>query len=107
MLHEIGDMIEKVATAHGFSVVNEFVGHGVGIDFHEAPQVPHYSNNMMIPMTPGMTFTIEPMINIGERKAVINADDGWTASTIDHKPSAQWEHTILITDNAHEVLTVV
>lgn len=101
----IGDVIEAYATSQGCSVVNQFVGHGVGIEFHEAPQIPHHYNQMNIPLVSGMTFTIEPMINAGVREAVIDPKDRWTARTLDGKPSAQWEHTVLITETGHEVLT--
>lgn len=105
VISEIGDVIEDYATAHGCSVVNQFVGHGVGVKFHENPQIFHSRNNSRIPLVPGMTFTIEPMINAGERGAVIDPANHWTARTVDGKPSAQWEHTLLITDTGHEVLT--
>lgn len=101
----IGNAIEEYATANGCSVVNQFVGHGVGIEFHEAPQVFHYANTNAIPLAPGMIFTIEPMINLGVRDAVIDNKDQWTARTKDGKPSAQWEHTLLITDKGYEILT--
>jgi len=101
----IGAAIEPYAVSKGCSVVNQFVGHGVGIEFHEGPQVPHCLNNSKILFVPGMTFTIEPMINAGVRSAVIDNIDQWTARTKDGRPSAQWEHTILITENGHEVLT--
>jgi methionyl aminopeptidase len=105
-IYEIGDIIEKVAKKYGCSVVNQFVAHGVGIEFHEAPQIPHHYNRLAIPLVPGMTFTIEPMINAGVREGWIDPKDGWTARTIDNKPSAQWEHTLLITEDGHEILTV-
>lgn len=101
----IGEAIESYATAHNCSVVNQFVAHGVGVEFHEGPQIPHYRNTLNIPLVPGMTFTIEPMINAGVREAVIDPKDRWTARTRDGRPSAQWEHTILITETGHEVLT--
>ena len=104
-ISKIGDVIESYANSHGCSVVNQFVGHGVGIDFHEGPRIPHCRNSVNILLIPGMTFTIEPMINAGAREAVIDPFDKWTARTIDGKPSAQWEHTILITEDGHEVLT--
>ena len=104
-ISEIGDIIESYATSRGCSVVNQFVAHGVGIGFHENPQVPHHRNKIHIPMAPGMTFTIEPMINAGVREAVIDKNDMWTARTRDGRPSAQWEHTFLITDTSYEVLT--
>lgn len=105
LIKDIGDVIEKVAAEANCSVVDEFVGHGVGIHFHEQPQIPHHKNNLRIPMAPGMTFTIEPMINAGSRRSQIDKADGWTARTIDGLPSAQWEHTLLITDTGHEILT--
>jgi len=101
----IGEAIEDYATSQGCSVVNQFVGHGVGVHFHEAPEIPHHYNNLNILMTPGMTFTIEPMINAGVREGTIDPRDHWTCRTKDRKPSAQWEHTILITNTGHEILT--
>lgn len=104
-VNKIGDVIESYATTHGCSVVHQFVGHGVGLHFHESPQIPHCRNAIQTLLIPGMTFTIEPMINAGEREAVIDPIDQWTARTIDKKPSAQWEHTVLITGDGHEILT--
>lgn len=104
-ISDIGKVIEAYAKAHRCSVVHQFVGHGVGIHFHENPQVPHCYNGIQIPMAPGMTFTIEPMINAGVREAVIDSTDEWTARTKDGRASAQFEHTLLITENGHEVLT--
>lgn len=101
----VGDIIEEHATKRGCSVVNQFVGHGIGLEFHEGPQIPHHRNKSDILFLPGMTFTIEPMINAGVREAVIDPIDKWTARTRDGKPSAQWEHTLLITDSGHEILT--
>lgn len=103
----IGETIEIYAKAHRCSVVNQFVGHGVGLAFHEPPEVPHHRNRVEIPMVPGMIFTIEPMINAGVREGVIDPIDQWTVRTKDGKPSAQWEHTILITETGHEILTIV
>ena len=105
-LLEIGNVIEAIAKKNNCSVVNQFVGHGVGVDFHEPPQVAHHYNHCQIALVPGMTFTIEPMINAGKKEAVVDKDR-WTAKTIDNKPSAQWEHTILITEDSHEILTVL
>ncbi len=102
---DIGAVIEAHATEKGCSVVHQFVAHGVGIHYHEAPQIPHYHSNSQIPLAPGMTFTIEPMINAGSPDAVIDPEDEWTARTPDGRPSAQWEHTILITPEGHEILT--
>ena len=104
LLSKIGDVISDYATSKGCSVVYQFVGHGVGLSFHEPPQVLHSRNDMHIPLAPGMTFTIEPMINAGKPEGEIQ-DDGWTALTVDGKASAQWEHTILITEDGHEILT--
>ncbi|WP_319592261.1 type I methionyl aminopeptidase [uncultured Draconibacterium sp.] len=102
----IGFVIQRYAKAQGYSVVYEFCGHGVGIDFHEEPQVDHASRRNSGPeMKSGMIFTIEPMINQGKAKAVIDKNDGWTARTVDSKLSAQFEHTILVTPTGCEVLT--
>jgi methionyl aminopeptidase len=104
-ISSVGSVIEEYAHSKKCSVVNQFVGHGVGVNFHEGPQIPHHRNKNQILFVPGMTFTIEPMINAGVREAVIDQKDQWTARTKDGKPSAQWEHTILITENGHEILT--
>ena len=102
----IGFVINRYAKSKGFSVVYEFCGHGVGLEFHEEPQVDHTSRKNRGPrMKPGMIFTIEPMINQGKASAVIDKADGWTARTIDNKLSAQFEHTILVTQTGFEVLT--
>ncbi len=105
LVSDIGKTIEPYANSKGCSVVNQFVGHGVGVAFHEGPQILHCKNNIDIPLVPGMTFTIEPMINAGKREAVIDPDNEWTARTIDGKASGQWEYTFLITETGHEVLT--
>ena len=105
-ISQIGEVIEDYATREGCSVVNQFVAHGVGLDFHEPPHIPHHYNNIDIPLVPGMTFTIEPMINAGVREGKIDPNDHWTACTLDNKPSAQWEHTILITEESYEILTL-
>jgi methionyl aminopeptidase len=105
-IYEIGDLIESIAKAHHCSVVYQFVGHGTGVAFHEPPQIPHHLNKIKIPLAPGMTFTIEPMINAGAPAAVIDPKDHWTARTPDGKPSAQWEHTLLITETGYEILTL-
>ena len=104
-ISKIGQTIEEYATSRGCSVVYQFVGHGVGVNFHEGPQVPHNKNSINIPLVSGMTFTIEPMINAGVREAVIDSYDGWTARTKDGRPSAQWEHTVLITETGYDILT--
>jgi methionyl aminopeptidase len=105
LIKEIGDVIEDYAAKQRCSVVNIFVGHGTGVQFHEPPQIPHHRNQTMIPLAEGMTFTVEPMINAGVRDAYIDSNDHWTARTVDGKASAQWEHTILITKDGHEILT--
>ncbi len=104
-ISRIGDCIQSYAEQHRCSVVRQFVGHGVGVRFHEPPQVPHYRNALDIPLASGMIFTIEPMINAGTYELKIDARDHWTARTADGKPSAQWEHTVLITDDGYEILT--
>lgn len=104
---EIGQAIEDYAKSKNCSVVNQFVGHGVGIAFHEPPEIPHHYNKSKIPFAPGMIFTIEPMINSGVRQAVIDSENHWIARTKDGKPSAQWEHTILITDQGPKILTLI
>jgi methionyl aminopeptidase len=107
-LGDVGWAIQKFAESNGFSVVREFCGHGIGQVFHEAPQVLHYGKpGTLEELRPGMTFTIEPMINAG-RKDIKNGPekDGWTIVTKDHSLSAQWEHTVLVTDTGYEVLTL-
>jgi methionyl aminopeptidase len=104
---EIANVIEEIAKKNSCSVVNQFVGHGVGVAFHEPPQIPHSYNNIKIPFVPGMTFTIEPMINAGVKEAIIDKNDNWTARTADGKASAQFEHTILVTENSCETLTQI
>lgn len=105
-LGDIGHAIQRHAESHGYSVVREFCGHGIGQEFHEDPQVLHYGTPDRGPMLEaGMTFTIEPMINLGKRHVKI-LPDGWTAVTKDHSLSAQWEHTILVTGTGHEILTL-
>lgn len=104
----IGYAISKYAVSQGFSVVYEFCGHGVGIEFHEEPQIDHSAHRNSGPkMKPGMIFTIEPMINEGKPRVRIDQQDGWTARTVDNKLSAQFEHTILVTETGCEVLTDV
>ena len=105
-LGDIGSAIQKHAEKHGYSVVREYCGHGIGVKFHEEPQVLHYGNaGTGLTLLPGMIFTIEPMINAG-KAAIRHLGDGWTVVTKDHSLSAQWEHTILVTETAHEILTL-
>ena len=105
-LGDIGAAIQRHAESRGFSVVREFCGHGIGRRFHEEPQVLHYGRpGQGVKLAAGMTFTIEPMINAGKRD-IRQMNDGWTIVTADHSLSAQWEHTVLVTPTAYEVLTV-
>ncbi len=102
---DIGWAIQTYAEGQGCSVVRDFVGHGVGYDFHEPPQVPHFGKRGEgVQLVPGMVFTIEPMINLGGHELVI-LDDRWTAVTKDKSLSAQFEQTILVTDDGYESLT--
>jgi len=102
---DIGAAIQEYAEAEGFSVVRDFVGHGIGKIFHTAPQVPHYgTRGKGKKLRPGMVFTIEPMINEGGWETKI-LEDGWTAITIDGKLSAQFEHTLAVTETGVEILT--
>jgi len=102
---DIGYAIQSYAEGQGCSVVREFVGHGVGVDFHEAPQIPHYGKpGLGVRLVPGMVFTIEPMINLGKKELVV-LDDGWTAVTKDGSLSAQFEQTLLVTESGVESLT--
>ncbi|VCU72297.1 Methionine aminopeptidase [Pigmentiphaga humi] len=105
-LGDIGHAIQKHAENHGYSVVREFCGHGIGQVFHEDPQVLHYGKpGTGQQLQAGMIFTIEPMINAGRRE-IRELADGWTIVTRDHSLSAQWEHTVVVTDAGYEVLTV-
>jgi methionyl aminopeptidase len=104
-LGDIGQAIQEHAEANNCSIVREYCGHGIGRDFHEDPQVLHYGRNGTgMVLEAGMTFTIEPMVNAGKRHTRL-LPDGWTVVTKDHSLSAQWEHTILVTETGHEVLT--
>ncbi|MCR5645021.1 MAG: type I methionyl aminopeptidase [Bacteroidales bacterium] len=103
---DIGNAIEKHAHKNGFSVVRDLCGHGVGLKFHDDPEVLHYGRKGTgMLLVPGMVFTIEPMINMGTWKVFIDSDDGWTVVTEDELPSAQWEHTFLMTETGLEILT--
>lgn len=104
-IRDIGTAIQRKARAHRYSVVRQFCGHGIGREFHAPPQVPHFPMPGQSPeMEPGMTFTVEPMINECRWEAKV-LEDGWTAVTIDGHLSAQFEHTVLVTENGYEVLT--
>lgn len=103
---DIGAAITSLAHKHGYSVVREFGGHGVGVEFHEEPFVCHYGKkNTGMLLVPGMIITIEPMINMGKKDLYIDAEDDWTVLTIDGLPSAQFEHTVLITEDGPVSLT--
>jgi len=105
-LGDIGHVIQTHAERSGYSVVREFCGHGIGRKFHEEPQVLHYGRGGTgLKLQPGMTFTVEPMINAG-KAGIRQLADGWTVVTKDHSLSAQWEHTVLVTAEGFEVLTV-
>ncbi|QZA82582.1 type I methionyl aminopeptidase [Deefgea piscis] len=105
-LGDIGAAIQKYAEKAGYSVVREFCGHGIGAVFHEEPQVLHYGKaGTGVELKAGMIFTIEPMINAGKRE-IKQMSDGWTIVTKDRSLSAQWEHTVLVTETGYEVLTV-
>ncbi|MGB5199082.1 MAG: type I methionyl aminopeptidase [Sedimenticolaceae bacterium] len=105
-LGDIGHAIQTFVESSGYSVVQEYCGHGIGRGFHEDPQVLHYGTpNSGLQLQAGMTFTIEPMVNAGRRNVKL-LPDGWTVVTKDRKLSAQWEHTILVTPSGYEVLTL-
>ena len=105
-LGDVGNAIQTYAESNGFSVVREYCGHGIGRVYHEDPQVLHYGRpDTGIELVTGMTFTVEPMINAGKRDVRL-LDDGWTVVTRDRSLSAQWEHTILVTEAGFEVLTL-
>jgi len=105
-LGDIGYAIQRHAERAGYSVVRDYCGHGIGREMHEAPQVLHYGRKGLgMALQPGMTFTIEPMINQGSYRTKAKKD-GWTVVTKDGKLSAQWEHTILVTEDGYEVLTL-
>jgi len=105
-LGDIGNAIQTFVEGQRFSVVREYCGHGIGRGFHEDPQVLHYGRpGTGLELRPGMTITVEPMVNAGRRDVKL-LSDGWTVVTKDHSLSAQWEHTVLVTENGNEVLTL-
>ncbi len=105
-LGDVGAAIQEHAEKNGYSVVRDLCGHGCGVKFHEEPDVEHFGKrNTGMLIVPGMTFTIEPMINMGSYEVVFDEDDGWTVYTEDGQPSAQWESQILITEDGNEILT--
>jgi methionyl aminopeptidase len=104
---DIGAAIQQYVEAHGYSVVREYCGHGIGQVFHDAPNVLHYGKAGAGPvMEPGMFFTIEPMVNAGKKETKLDAKDGWTVTTKDRSLSAQFEHTIAVTETGYEVFTL-
>jgi len=105
-LGDIGHAVQTHAEKHRFSVVRDYCGHGIGRVFHEDPQVLHYGQpGTGLELQSGMTLTVEPMLNVGRRHVRL-LNDGWTVVTKDHSLSAQWEHTILVTESGYEVLTL-
>lgn len=103
---DIGHAIQKHAEKNGFSVVRDLCGHGVGLEFHEEPEVAHFGRKGTgMLLVPGMVFTIEPMINMGTDRVYIAEEDGWTVITDDELPSAQWEHTFVMRENGLEILS--
>lgn len=103
---DIGHAIQKHAEKNGFSVVRDLCGHGVGLEFHEEPEVTHFGRKGTgMLLVPGMVFTIEPMINMGTYRVYIAEEDGWTVITDDKLPSAQWEHTFVMRENGLEILS--
>ena len=103
---DIGNAIQQHAKKNGFSVVRDLSGHGVGLEFHEEPDIDHYGRKGTgMLLVPGMVFTIEPMINMGDWHVFVDEDDDWTVVTEDELPSAQWEHTFVMTENGLEILT--
>jgi methionyl aminopeptidase len=104
-LDRVGDIIESHVKSAGFSVVRDMCGHGIGRSMHESPQVVHFARaGSRCVLESGMTFTIEPIVNAGKRH-IRSLPDGWTVVTGDHSLSAQWEHTVLVTDHGHDILT--
>ena len=105
-LGDIGAAIQEYAENNGYSVVRDFGGHGVGLDIHEEPFVSHYgTKGTGMILVPGMVFTIEPMINEGSYEVFIDEEDSWTVFTADGSLSAQWEHTVLVTENGVEIIS--
>jgi methionyl aminopeptidase len=106
---DIGHAIERFARSKGFSVVQEYQGHGLGREFHQEPGVPHYvpkTGASQVVIEPGMCFTVEPMLNVGTWRTMLDTRDKWTVRTMDLSLSAQFEHTVLIGPNGPEILTL-
>lgn len=105
-VRDIGTAIQEHAEKFGYGIVREYVGHGIGRSFHEAPQIPHYRAKGPNPrLRPGMVFTVEPMINLGTHETKLDRNDGWTVRTADGRLSAQFEHTVLVTPTGFDILT--
>ncbi len=105
-VNDISNAIDDFLTPLGYGIVKDLMGHGVGKKFHEDPQIPHFrQNRLLAKLEPGMTFTVEPMVNLGTYKVNFSKSDKWTVRTVDGKWSAQWEHTVLVTDSGYEIMT--
>ncbi len=105
---DIGDAIDSFLTPKGYGIVRDLAGHGIGRNFHEEPSIPHYRQKRVRDrLRPGMTFTVEPMVNQGTWEVEFDQDDGWTVRTKDRRLSAQYEHTILVTDHGTDILTAL
>jgi len=106
-VNDISNAIDEFLTAKGYGIVRDLMGHGIGKKFHEDPQIPHFKQTRLLTkLEPGMTFTIEPMVNLGAYNVLVSKSDKWTVRTKDGKWSAQFEHTILVTDSGYEILTL-
>jgi methionyl aminopeptidase len=106
-VNDISNAIDDYLTPLGYGIVRDLMGHGVGKKFHEDPQVPHFrQSRLLAKLEPGMTFTVEPMVNLGTHQVLFSKTDKWTVRTKDGKWSAQTEHTVLVTDSGYEVLTL-
>lgn len=106
-VNDISNAIDDYLTPRGYGIVRDLMGHGIGRNFHEDPQIPHFrQEKLLMKLQPGMTFTIEPMVNLGTHEVYVSPKDRWTVKTKDKKFSAQFEHTVLITQTGHEILTL-
>ena len=106
-VNDISNAIDDFLTAKGYGIVRDLMGHGIGEKFHEDPQIPHFrQTRLLTKLEPGMTFTIEPMVNLGVYNVIVSKSDKWTVRTKDGKWSAQFEHTVLVTDKGYEILTL-
>ena len=106
-VNDISNAIDEFLTANGYGIVRDLMGHGIGKKFHEDPQIPHFKQTRLLTkLEEGMTFTIEPMVNLGAYNVVVSKSDKWTVRTKDGKWSAQFEHTVLVTHKGYEILTL-